>query len=88
MSSDVVGNDEEMGTWNYRVIRKNDFCEIHEVYYNTKGDPIAFTENSCSPCGDSMEELIDDLEYFKDALELPVFDYDKLCDTCTLNSDD
>lgn len=59
--------------WNYRV-----FCEdngdyiIREVFYTEDGSILSCTENAVEPLGKTLEELAKDIEYFKQALTLPV----------------
>jgi len=50
---------------------------IHEVYYE---DGVAFscTQESVGSCGDNLEELKEDIESFKQALDKPVLDYETL----------
>ena len=38
-------------TWNYRVVVKECQYNIHEVYYNDKGEPEFFTEDPVGPSG-------------------------------------
>ena len=38
-------------TWNYRVVVKECQYNIHEVYYNDKGEPEFFTEDPIGPSG-------------------------------------
>jgi hypothetical protein len=60
-------------TWNYRV-----FCEengdyiIREVFYEEDGSILGCTENAVEPFGRSLEELAENIEWFKEALKLPV----------------
>ena len=62
-----------MMTWNYRVFREADGAYvIREVHYNADGSIVACTENAVEPFGETLEELAQDLEYFNEALELPV----------------
>lgn len=66
--------------WNYRVIKKppqsatqESACfEVHEVFYDENDDIEAWTKDACSPMGETMEELIDDINYFQQALKHPV----------------
>ena len=39
-------------SWNYRVIKKEDYLEIHEVYYDKKGKPNGYTENAVTVGGE------------------------------------
>lgn len=69
-------------TWNYRVLIKDGQYNIHEVYYDDDGNPEAFTEEPVGPSGESPEELKKDLQYFSEALSLPVLDYNELEKIC------
>ncbi|MDK2125308.1 hypothetical protein [Parachitinimonas caeni] len=67
-----------MGTWNYRVVRKEEKLAIHEVYYDDNGEINAFTSLPIAPYGEDIEDLGYTLGFMKRALELPVLDYDEL----------
>jgi hypothetical protein len=58
--------------WNYRVIEHEEMFYIHEVYYNDKGEITAISEDPMHPCGESLDELKSDMEYFLHALNRPV----------------
>lgn len=58
--------------WNYRVIESEEVFCIHEVYYNSKGEITAFSEDPITPLGDTLDELKGDLEYYLQALDRPV----------------
>ncbi|MBI5652611.1 MAG: hypothetical protein HZC40_19530 [Chloroflexi bacterium] len=60
-------------TWNYRVFRDaKDAYVIREVYYEEDGSIFACTQDAVEPFGETVEELAQDLKYFKQALKLPV----------------
>jgi hypothetical protein len=65
--------------WDYRVIKKEilgeDSFTIHEVYYDLDGKPYLVTENACYPAGETIEELKEDFEHYKSALDKPVLNY-------------
>lgn len=69
-----------MITWNYRVIHKIENGEhtyaIHEVYYNENGEPWNVTVNSTAPLGETLQELLDDLEHYIDAINRPILEFD------------
>lgn len=59
--------------WNYRVFREeNGDYVIREVFYDEDDSILGCTENAVEPVGRSMEELAKQLEWFKEALSLPV----------------
>lgn len=69
-------------SWNYRVLKKKHadgcFYDIHEVYYDDEGRPMACTEQPVSPRGESIEELLNDIRHYAKALQKPVIDYDDI----------
>jgi len=70
-------------TWNYRVVKynidKNIIYRIHEVFYDKNKNMEGFTENAVSPQGDSLKELIADLQLMMDdAKKSPVLSLKEL----------
>lgn len=67
-------------SWNNRVIRRfhdsEEYFEIHEVYYDEKGNPDGVTEDGIVPFGDTLEELREELQRFLDACKKPILNYD------------
>lgn len=61
-----------MINWNYRVIEHDGMFTIHEVCYNDKGDVTSISQDPMGPSGDTREELKSDMEYFLQALDMPV----------------
>lgn len=62
-----------MLTWNYRVFREaNGDYIIREVFYSQDGSIVGCTDNAVEPKGSSLEELARDMDWFKEALTLPV----------------
>jgi hypothetical protein len=59
--------------WNYRVFREEsgDYV-IREVFYNADGAIFGCTETAVEPLGSSLEGLAQDIEWFKEALTLPI----------------
>ena len=65
-------------TWNYRIIKTNETYAVHEVYYDD-GRPSSWTENAIlGPGYESVEEIKQDLEYMKRALDAPVLMLEEL----------
>ena len=59
--------------WDYRVFaEENGDYVIREVFYEADGSVMGCTENAVEPVGRSMEELAKQIEWFKEALALPV----------------
>lgn len=72
-----------MAHWNHRVMKRKidgeDVYAIHEVYYEMDDeDRILWTENDVAPCGETLEELKQELQRMLKATEKPVLDYDAL----------
>ena len=69
-----------MTYWNYRVIRSSHqqgdstTLHIHEVYYSEDGEIEMWSAQPESPCGETIEELRTDLEYFAEALRNPILE--------------
>jgi len=74
-------------SWNYRVIKHVDevapslkklhpngyvWFAIHEVYYDEKGRPSAYSEHPAKVVGESPLEIDADLRRMRKALKLPV----------------
>jgi hypothetical protein len=68
--------------WNYRVIHRQFVtCEhyaIYEVYYGDHGEIKSWTENPVEPCGETLEELREDLAHYQFALIEPVLEWEDL----------
>ena len=70
--------------WNHRVIlrqhgysdleKKQPYFEygIHEVHYDRENEVVAWTKDSMSPYGETLEILIEDIEWFRKACKKPV----------------
>ena len=78
MNPEHDGEGRLSGYWNYRVLRfqtpgmLDPQYAIHEVYFDAEGRITGCTEEEVSPFGESLEELREDLEAYKKALDLPV----------------
>lgn len=68
MEKEVLGN-----TWNYRVLYNptDGSYAIHEVYYDSKGNPGSWIERPSAPYGESLSEFKNDLAAFNRAFEMP-----------------
>lgn len=66
--------------WNYRVIKRLIAGEtshgIYEVYYDESGKPSACTESPVEPFGETVEELMLDLDRMRSAAGQPTLNYD------------
>jgi len=65
-------------TFNYRVIKREGILEIHEVYYNDKGEIEFWDESPSWPIGNDIKELLEDLSKYESATELPILDEDEM----------
>ena len=74
-----------MGTWEYRVVERitsrphmDDavWHEIIEVYYDDDGKLDATSDKIC-PAGDTVEDLIEDLELMLAATNKPVISHEE-----------
>lgn len=62
-----------MATWDYRLVRNSSsMLEIREVYYDKNGTPNAMTEGGVFACGDTVQQVAEDLELMAEALSKPV----------------
>ena len=62
-----------MITWDYRIFKEdNGDYIIREVFYDEEGCIIGCTEDGVEPFGQSLEDLAEQIEAFKQALTLPV----------------
>ena len=63
-------------SWNYRILQypdgEDNFFQIHEVYYNDKGEPNSYTANGVTVAGESKESLKWVLEKMEEALDKPI----------------
>jgi hypothetical protein len=73
----------ELMTWNYRAIKET--CEgetvyqVHECYYDDKGELEGWSENPIYPQGETLEELRADLsEMLHDVGSRPALDMEEL----------
>ena len=66
--------------WNHRVMKSkdgdDDYYQIHEVYYDKEGKVDGYTARGTSPCGNSLQELKEDLERMLKSLDKEVLIYE------------
>lgn len=66
-------------TWNYRIIRhlgtSNDWFAVHEVHYDAAGYPVGVTERPVAPYGETLDEVLKDMELMRSAADKPTLDY-------------
>lgn len=63
-------------TWSYRIVKKDGFYSIHEVYYDSKNKPEKVTEDEVAPTGETLQELKRDFKFYKKAFLSSPLDYD------------
>ena len=67
-------------SWNHRVMKSkdgdDDYYQIHEVYYDKDGKVDGYTDRGTSPCGNSLQELKEDLERMLKSLDKEILDYE------------
>ena len=68
-------NEEvDIASFDFRLFEGSDgYLSFGEVYYNSEGNPIAWTESGVSPGGETIEEVIDSLRLMLAATSKPVF---------------
>lgn len=63
-------------SWNHRILahksHRRVYFSIHEVYYDTKGKPDAYTSNAITVEGDSIESIEWTLKKMKKCLKKPI----------------
>ena len=68
------------GGWNYRLVKKQtereELIGVHEVYYNSDGEPRSCTKNPIGIQRESVEELAKEHFRMKQAFEKPVLEYE------------
>ncbi len=72
-----------MDHWNHSVVKTTTstgevFYQIHEAYYNKAGNLCAITENPIAACGESVEELREELQRMLKCCDKPTLDGDNL----------
>lgn len=64
--------------WTYRVFHDRDGYCIRVVYYERDGTLISYQKEPAMPTGATTEELLQDIEAFKQAFELPILTMEEL----------
>jgi hypothetical protein len=70
-------------SWNYRIVKSFgkvpepwELYEIHEVYYNKKGEPDSQTTNDVSPAGETHEDFLSSWVKYQAAFTEPILNFD------------
>ncbi len=58
--------------WTYRVFHDSEGYFIGVVYYERDGTLIGYQSEPAVPIGRTAEELAQDIQWFKEAFELPI----------------
>ncbi len=64
--------------WTYRVFHDKDGYCVRVVHYERNGTLIGYHKEPAVPSGRTSEELAQDLEWFKQAFELPILTTEEL----------
>lgn len=64
--------------WTYRVFHdKEGYC-VRVVYYEQDGTLLSYQEAPAVPTGETPAELAQDIQWFKEAFELPILTKEEL----------
>jgi hypothetical protein len=63
--------------WNYRVLDRNGELAIYEVFYDDDGAVIGHTEAPVFPHAECLQDLVDGVWSYSQALQKPVLPYDE-----------
>ncbi|MDP2345853.1 MAG: hypothetical protein Q8O67_33240 [Deltaproteobacteria bacterium] len=64
------------GSWNYRVMRRDDDFAIFSVYYDADGRCTGWSQTPAPFSADSVEGLSSELRRFAAAVQKPVLDFE------------
>lgn len=64
--------------WTYRVFHDKDGYCVRIVHYERDGTLIGYHKEPAVPSGRTAEELAQDLEWFKQAFEMPILTVEEL----------
>lgn len=68
-------------SWGHRVLHHEpnkwgeEWYAIHEVHYNDEDRPVACTTDPVAPGSETLEGLVQELEWMLAAAKLPVLEY-------------
>ena len=80
ISTTTIRELEDIATisyWGYRVVQHQepDTLYIHEAYYDHREGLLGIANEPAAACGDTREELEENIELITQALNEPVLDY-------------
>lgn len=67
-----------MITWEYRLFRDQEGYHIREVFYNDNGEIAGCTKDAVVPTGNTPNELAEQIEEFKLAMQKPALTLDDM----------
>ncbi len=81
ISSTTIRQLEDIATinyWGYRVVKhgKKGILFVHEAYYDHREGLLGIANEPAAACGDTREELEENIELITQALNEPVLDYE------------
>ena len=64
--------------WNYRILKsKDDWYQIHEVYYDKDNNVSGWAENGTTVSGDTIDEIRSSLELMLKSLDKEILNQNK-----------
>lgn len=70
-------------TWTYRICRdEKGRYSVRELFHERDGTLISYSKAPVAPIGSSAEDLLKQVEWFREAFELPILSLEEL--DCTL----
>lgn len=64
--------------WTYRVFHDREGYCVRVVHYERDGKLIGYQKDPAIPTGETAQELLQDIEGFKQAFELPILTMEEL----------
>lgn len=61
-----------LGGWNHRLIRRDGYVSIHEVFYDESGNLKFYAENPTSLTAETVDDLKGEWEQIASAFDKPV----------------
>ena len=60
------------------MVRRNDYIEIHEVFYDEDGKPVLVTVNGVGVGGNDEAEVMGAMQNYLAAIAKPVMEYEDI----------
>lgn len=77
--------------WNYRIVKDGDHSPvftIREVFYDEHDAIVKIIEQDAAPFGESVSELISDLDKMLRACMLPILEIPKIAEATSIQIED